>query len=985
MVRGGRHLAPRRPEPVAGPFPQPHQHLSVMKRPLFTLTLLSGVLIGFAVQHPSPTPPPEFEVPEGFAVERVIGPDVSGSLVAMTFDSEGRIVASREDTSIVTFMDPEGDGTYEERVFTNRVVEGQGILFDGSDLLTVGNGPEGVGMYRISDEDGDSRGDAIDLVEPIIGEMGDHGPHQPYFGPDGYLYWSIGNFAAIEEAVAPLSPLRDYADANLEVARTNGFGADTRAPGSVVLRRDLERPDSDWEMVAGGMRNHYDGAFNAMGELFTFDSDMEWDRGLPWYRENRSVHLAPGGDFGWRSGNMKHPAYYIDDLPPMEDVGRGSPTGVTFYQSYQYPARYWDMFLQGDWSRGRILMGHLTRDGASYSQDSSENFVFGTPLNVVDVEVGPDGHVYFAMGGRDTEGGIYRVVYEGENAMNRPEVDGPIDEALTMPQPRSTYSRHRIREIADEVGEQEWGPRLRSVAAGREIAPARRVRALELLQVFGPGLEESMLRPLIQDPSWKVRAAAAYYLGMKKTPSARETLAGLLDDSEPFVQRRAAEALLRTGVHPAMDVPFSAEEDVMPLLANEDRFVRYAGRALIRELNRTDWQEAALAADEFPQAPEALLAFVQSMESPYMKDLERVVERSLELLRTDPSNEELLPLLRTMERVMIDDHGVRFGEAFFSFGEEEGPPGGYAGIGQELKERFPSDDWRVNREIARILAYLEPDSTAPEIVAALEDTTLGCQQQIAYADALSFVESTWDSTSIDRMTSWYEKVYSEEWRGGRQFVSYINLMESDFLDHIPYEQRQVAFERIDAAKPRQDQGEGFAAQLGLSPVSEAELEEELIFDPEAHQGDPAAGVVAYENAQCLQCHTFGPIGQEVGPDLTTINQRFNREDLVTSILRPSETISDLWQSETITRTDGQTVTGMVMSENADQVNVQIPLGPQMTIPKSEIESREVSEQSGMPANLLSLLDDQERIDLLLLLEAGPEAVPDSALARLNDQ
>ena len=47
-----------------------------------------------------------------------------------------------------------------------------------------------------------------------------------------------------------------------------------------------------------GMRNHFDTAFNALGDLFTYDSDMEWDAGTPWYRPTRIYHLVSGGDYG---------------------------------------------------------------------------------------------------------------------------------------------------------------------------------------------------------------------------------------------------------------------------------------------------------------------------------------------------------------------------------------------------------------------------------------------------------------------------------------------------------------------------------------------------------------------------------------------------------------------------------------------------------------------------------------------------------------
>ena len=94
--------------------------------------------------------------------------------------------------------------------------------------------------------------------------------------------------------------------------------------------------------VVAGFRNEYDFAFNRDGELFTFDSDMEWDVGLPWYRPVRVNHCPLGAEFGWRNGSGKWPAYYFDSLPATLDMGRGSPTGVTFYQARQFPETYRD-------------------------------------------------------------------------------------------------------------------------------------------------------------------------------------------------------------------------------------------------------------------------------------------------------------------------------------------------------------------------------------------------------------------------------------------------------------------------------------------------------------------------------------------------------------------------------------------------------------------------------------------------------------------
>src|ERR1041385_5669257 len=142
----------------------------------------------------------------------------------------------------------------------------------------------------------------------------------------------------------------------------NGFGAGRKPPGGFVVRMDQDGKNA--ELFASGQRNTYDFAFNPDGELFGFDSDMEWDWGTPWYRPIRICHLVSGGDYGFREGTGKWPAYYPDSLPPVVDVGIGSPTGVKFGTHAKFPAKYQRALYAMDWSYGRIFVVHLTPKGS---------------------------------------------------------------------------------------------------------------------------------------------------------------------------------------------------------------------------------------------------------------------------------------------------------------------------------------------------------------------------------------------------------------------------------------------------------------------------------------------------------------------------------------------------------------------------------------------------------------------------------------------
>jgi putative heme-binding domain-containing protein len=164
-----------------------------------------------------------------------------------------------------------------------------------------------------------------------------------------------------------------------------------------------------------GYRNQYDIALNQDGELFSYDADMEWDFGSPWYRPTRVCHATSGSEFGWRSGTGKWPTYYEDSLPPTVDIGPGSPTGIVFGQGAKFPARYQKALFILDWTYSTIYSIDMEPDGSSYVGKKSD-FVTGSPLPVTDATIGFDGALYFATGGRGTQSDLYRVTYVGKES-----------------------------------------------------------------------------------------------------------------------------------------------------------------------------------------------------------------------------------------------------------------------------------------------------------------------------------------------------------------------------------------------------------------------------------------------------------------------------------------------------------------------------------------------------------------------------------------
>ncbi|MFP6899356.1 MAG: c-type cytochrome, partial [Opitutales bacterium] len=354
---------------------------------------------------------------EGFKVEMIYDvPRSQGSWVSLAVDDKGRIYASDQGRAgLYRITLPKGDEEVAVEKMAVNVTSGQGMVWAFDSLYFCANGGPGSGLYRLRDTTGDDQFDKVDPLRKIAGG-GEHGPHDVELSPDGkHLYVVAGNMTrlpSIESSLVPRAWQEDQLLPRMPDARGHARG--TMAPGGWICRTDPE--GKAWELVTTGFRNIYGIAFNQDGELFGFDSDMEWDAGAPWYRPTRICHAVNGGEFGWRNGSGKFPPYYADTLPAVVDVGPGSPTGVISGAGSKFPAKYQSAIYALDWTYGSIWAIHLQARGSSYLA-TREEFVGGKPLPVTDAIVHPhDGAMYFAVGGRGSKSFLYKVTYEGKES-----------------------------------------------------------------------------------------------------------------------------------------------------------------------------------------------------------------------------------------------------------------------------------------------------------------------------------------------------------------------------------------------------------------------------------------------------------------------------------------------------------------------------------------------------------------------------------------
>jgi putative heme-binding domain-containing protein len=392
------------------------------------------IRIGLALASlfPQDDPSEKLDVLPGFRVEQVLkaDPAVHGSWINLCVDPKGRLLLGAQRGQPITRLTLP-DGRTERLEIPVSETMGMLFAFDALYLNGMGKDDRGravFGLFRVTDPD---RLDKVEFLREWKGGPGEHGAHGIVAGGDGKLYIVNGNFTDLPADLLPSSPYRNYADDRVppRAEDGNGFGAGRKPPGGYIVRLDPDGRNA--ELFSSGQRNCYDIAMSPQGELFGFDSDMEWDWGTPWYRAVKVFHAVGGGDEGFREGTAKWPSYYPDSRPPVVEIGIGCPTGVAFGTGARFPAKYQNALYVLDWTYGRLIAVHLRAHGASY-RATWENFVAPkglkggpkVPLNLTDVVVGRDGALYFTVGGRNTQARLFRVTYSGSDVAVAADVEG---------------------------------------------------------------------------------------------------------------------------------------------------------------------------------------------------------------------------------------------------------------------------------------------------------------------------------------------------------------------------------------------------------------------------------------------------------------------------------------------------------------------------------------------------------------------------------
>ena len=431
-----------------------------------------------------------------------------------------------------------------------------------------------------------------------VGFLG-HDLHGVHFGPDGKIYFSIGDRGS-----------------NIRVSEGRMVGEpDT----GCVFRCNSD--GSDLEVFATGLRNPQDLVFDQYGNLFTGDNNS--DSG----DEARWVYVVEGGDSGWRVGYqfMENPysrgpfneeklwyphfegqAAYI--VPPIANISSG-PSGVAYFPGTGLPARYQDHFFLVDFRGGPVNSGvhtfTLRPKGAYFELTSPEHFLWG--ILATDAKFGPAGGLYVSDWvegwGLTGKGRIYRVHdpsldnnrLESETRLllaERMELRSLSEQAKLLEHPDM-----RVRQAAQFALAQRGALTLKTLVnvARRNANQLARLHAIWAIGQIGASSKVAShsleitaaldsVTKLLEDRDAEVRAQAAKVLGDCRFPGAYDGIIKLLGDQSPRVRFLAAISLGKLGrdkTIPAVLTMLRANED-------KDPYLRHAGVMALTRIGDVD-------------------------------------------------------------------------------------------------------------------------------------------------------------------------------------------------------------------------------------------------------------------------------------------------------------------------------------------------------------------------------------------------------------
>jgi putative membrane-bound dehydrogenase-like protein len=941
-------------------------------------------------------------VPPGFNVTLFAGePDVVQP-IAMAIDHAGRlwvaeaysyprrVPQSEARDRILIFEDTDGDGQFDERkVFADRLnlVSGLEVGFGG---VWVGAAPQ---FFFIPDRDGDDRPDGP--PEVLLDGWGQHDTHETLnsftWGPDGWLYGCHGVFTH-SRVGKPGTPDAERIPLNAAIWR---FHPTRRA----------------FEVFAHGTSNPWGIDFDSNGQLIITACVIP-----------HLYHMIQGGRYERQAGQHFNP-YTYEDIKTIADhrhylggnphAGNGrsgaaggghAHAGAMIYQGGAWPDEYRGSLFMNNIHGARINRDILTPKGSGFVGSHAPDFLLANDVwsQIISLKYGPDGAAYMIdwydknqchhneVNAHDrTNGRIFKVNYGAVKA-NRVNLAKLTDSALVQLQtsPNEWHARH-ARQVLQERGQNPKADELLQALAESKAArqPAIALRILLARFAVGGLNDEAATLRALADTEPIVRAWTMQLATDRGTPGTT-VLARFAElartDPSPVVRLYLAAALQR--------LPLEHRWEILGAL------VSHAADIADHNLPLMYWYAAEpLAVAD----PARALKLASSSQIPKLKQF---MARRIGSSGTSTAIALLVEALgqtqTSIDRTALltgIDEGLR-GKRKFAM------PSSWPAVFQLLA----ADHEQGVRSRATALGLTFGDAEARRTLRAV--LTNGTAALAARQEALTALVQARDADLVGDLRS----LLGEPGLAGpaiRALSAYDDPRTADMLigvySALPAAERrdalntlaarkptaQALLEAVDAGKvPRGDltadlirqirnlKDRGLDTRIGQVWGSVRETSGDrartiaryktMIRSAASSPPDPAHGRAVFAKV-CQQCHTLFGVGRQVGPDLTGSN-RADLDYVLSNVLDPSALIGKDYLAHVVATTDGRVITGIMRAEDKDTITLATA-NETLTLPKSEVAERKVSEQSMMPEDLWNGLSDDDIRSLVSYL-ASPAQV-----------
>jgi len=973
--------------------------------------------VGASSQPPSQNHAPEdavagLQVADGVVASLAASEPVLKSLTNLDIDHRGRIWVCE----VVNYRRHNGERPEGDRILILEDTDQDGVMdktkvfYQGRDIdsalgiCVLGNRVlVSAAPYVL--EFIDSNGDDIpDSKRAILTKTGDpqhdHSVHSFVFGPDGKLYFNFGN-TGHRLCDTDGNPIKDRWGREI-----NDSGNPYRQGMVFRCNEDL----SDMEVLGHNFRNNYEASVDSFGTIWQSDNDDDGNRAT------RINYVMEFGNFGyvdeitgagWQSertnweSEIPQRHWHLNDpgvVPTMLITGAGSPTGITVYEGDLLPEVFRNQVIHCD-AGPNVVRAYLAKnEGAGYSA-KIENLAVGEFdkwFRPADVATAPDGSLFVSdwydpgVGGHNMQdmdrGRLFRFAPEGTKYVV-PSFDfstpkGAV-EALSNP---CNSVRYLAYQALSKMGNQANDELL---ALAKHTNPRLRARAIWLLSKTQSTQEAFALAAKDSDPN--VRTVAIRLARRDKMPT-KDFVPSLINDASPIVLRELALALredtsadmpvywaqlasrfdgkdrwyleaLGIAATDRWNEALKAYQSISKENANADaaRLIAWRGRGsvastllaqwLANETTRSEDRLALLRATDFLKADDKQAALKPLLDQ---KDPQAVIDAIMRLDGIDVNaNPRLAQLVRDHVTKLGDDPSqIRILQKTRITGLSDlllDRSAKWGATTQALQALELALETGGVKSLTQRLNKQEPDEAAVAL-----SKVLGLSNR---KEASELQRTLLESDAAAKSIRVEAAVGLARNKGNLPY-----LMELAKSNRLPGESKPLIGPSLRASENADIRREA-EAMFPLLKTSQNPLPplEELA----KKRGNAQNGKTVYFGAAtCSQCHMVGNEGKNVGPSLTEIGNKLSREAMIVSILAPSAGISHNYEAYTARTTDGEVITGLLVSKTAESVIIKDAKGIERTIPSNDLDELQKQEKSLMPENLQELINEQELVDVV---------------------